>query len=165
MIIKQVCIHTMPRNGREKLLRNWKRSHLILSVLPLASADWTLTGTSPTRKYRWTYLRSRCDLICSLKTPNANLTQLIFLIDYQALNNRNSVTCFSPQVQLACKLQKPMLLHERDAFREMNEILNKYQTMLPPVVIHCFTGSRQEAIKYVGMGCYIGITGRFFLLS
>ena len=54
-----------------------------------------------------------------------------------------------------------MLLHERDAFREMNEILNKYQTMLPPVVIHCFTGSRQEAIKYIGMGCYIGITGRF----
>ena len=53
-----------------------------------------------------------------------------------------------------------MLLHERDAFREMNDVLNKYQAMLPPVVIHCFTGNRHEAIKYVGMGYYIGITGR-----
>ena len=81
---------------------------------------------------------------------------LIFVIGHE---------CFSQQVQLACKLQKPMVLHERDAFREMNEILNKYQTMLPPVVIHCFTGSRQEAIKYIGMGYYIGITGKFLVLS
>lgn len=42
----------------------------------------------------------------------------------------------------------------------MNEILNKYQAMLPPVVIHCFTGNRHEAIKYIGMGYYIGITGK-----
>ena len=57
------------------------------------------------------------------------------------------------------KLKKPMLLDERNTFCELNKILNKYQTMLPPVVINCFTGSRQEAIKYIGMGCYIGITG------
>lgn len=69
------------------------------------------------------------------------------------------------QVQLACKLQKPLLLHDRDAFVEMNEILNKYQAMLPPVVIHCFTGSRQEAIQYIGMGYYIGITGMLSYFS
>ena len=72
---------------------------------------------------------------------------------------RQQIEVFEKQVQLACKLQKPLLLHERDAFRDMNEILNKYQAMLPPVVIHCFTGNRQEAIKYIGMGYYIGITG------
>ena len=69
------------------------------------------------------------------------------------------------QVQLACKLQKPLLLHDIDAFVEMNEILNKYQAMLPPVVIHCFTGSRQEAIQYIGMGYYIGITGMLSYFS
>ena len=30
---------------------------------------------------------------------------------------------------------------------------------LPPCVIHCFTGTRDQAQKYLELGCYIGLTG------
>ena len=30
---------------------------------------------------------------------------------------------------------------------------------MPPCVIHCFTGTREQAQKYLELGCYIGLTG------
>ena len=63
------------------------------------------------------------------------------------------------QVQLACKVQKPLLLHEREAHEAFLKILNKYQADLPAVVCHCFTGRRNEALTYLSMGFYIGVTG------
>lgn len=60
---------------------------------------------------------------------------------------------------LACRLRKPLFLHERDAHEEMLGILKKYQSSLPAAVIHCFTGNVSQAKTYLDMGLYIGITG------
>ncbi|KIH51069.1 hypothetical protein ANCDUO_18848 [Ancylostoma duodenale] len=74
--------------------------------------------------------------------------------------NRN----FSPQdvqkeVELACELNKPLFIHEREAHEDMVRILSDAGERLPPAVIHCFTGTEDEAKKYVDMGYYIGLTG------
>lgn len=66
---------------------------------------------------------------------------------------------FEKQVQLAIELKKPMFIHERDAASDMVKVLSKYQSSLPPVVIHCFTGTCDEVKKYIDMGFYIGLTG------
>lgn len=63
------------------------------------------------------------------------------------------------QVQLACLLKKPLFLHERDAHTQLVAILDKYKEHLPPAVIHCFTGTREEAQAYLALGLYIGLTG------
>ncbi|CAD5226549.1 unnamed protein product [Bursaphelenchus okinawaensis] len=68
-------------------------------------------------------------------------------------------TVFEEQVKIACQLQKAMFIHERDAFDDLNLILDKYETDLPPIVIHCFTGTAEQAIKYIEKGYYIGLTG------
>src|SRR5687768_10968353 len=62
---------------------------------------------------------------------------------------------FEKQVQLACKLRKPMFLHERDAHSDMVRILQKYSAAdnsanvlpldLSKCVIHCFTGTVEQA--------------------
>lgn len=52
-----------------------------------------------------------------------------------------------------------MFIHERDAFNDLTEILDKYTNNLPPVVIHCFTGSVENALAYLSKGFYIGLTG------
>ncbi len=69
---------------------------------------------------------------------------------------------FEKQLQLACDLQKPLFLHEREAHTEMVRLLELYRERLPGCVIHCFTGSKAEAQKYLDMGCYIGLTGENF---
>ena len=68
---------------------------------------------------------------------------------------------FEEQIKLACRLQKPLFLHERDAHEDMVRLLQKYkdQGNLPSCVIHCFCGTVEQAIKYLSMGCYIGLTG------
>ncbi|VDM37951.1 unnamed protein product [Toxocara canis] len=66
---------------------------------------------------------------------------------------------FEEQVKLACELKKPLFIHEREAHNDMVSILSRYKDVLPPAVIHCFTGTAAEAAKYVEMGLYIGLTG------
>lgn len=63
------------------------------------------------------------------------------------------------QVELACELNKPLFIHEREAHTDMVEILSSHSGQLPPAVVHCFTGLASEAVKYVQMGLYIGLTG------
>ncbi|KAL0269707.1 UNVERIFIED_CONTAM: hypothetical protein PYX00_007347 [Menopon gallinae] len=66
---------------------------------------------------------------------------------------------FEEQVKLACEVKKPLFLHEREAHEDLINILNKYKLELPMTVIHCFTGTIEEAKKYLDMGFYIGLTG------
>lgn len=68
---------------------------------------------------------------------------------------------FRVQVELACELQLPLFLHERDAHETFVKVLTPFleSGRLPPVVVHCFTGSESELRKYISMGFYIGLTG------
>lgn len=74
---------------------------------------------------------------------------------------------FEAQVDLACKLRKPLILHVRskrngDADEDLRKILQKYHSQLPPTLVHCFSGEKADALKYIAMGFYIGITGFLF---
>jgi Mg-dependent DNase len=67
--------------------------------------------------------------------------------------------CFETQIGLACKTGLPLFLHERDAFEDFYKILEKYKKDIRNMVVHCFTGGKEELLKYLELGCYIGITG------
>ncbi|CAD6191649.1 unnamed protein product [Caenorhabditis auriculariae] len=65
---------------------------------------------------------------------------------------------FRKQVELAVELQRPLFIHEREAHEDMVKILGEAGEKIPPTVIHCFTGTVDEAKKYIEMGFYIGLT-------
>ncbi len=79
--------------------------------------------------------------------------------------NRNFSTpeaqeaAFISQVELACELQLPLFVHERDAARRVFEILKHYRDDYPRAVIHCFTGDKKALYAYLDLDLYIGITG------
>ena len=66
---------------------------------------------------------------------------------------------FEAQVQLADRLDMPLFLHEREAHEDLYNILKKYDGIAEKSVVHCFTGTKQEAQNYIDLGCYIGVTG------
>lgn len=66
---------------------------------------------------------------------------------------------FEAQLELACELRLPVFLHERDAHEDFVCILARYRAQLTRVVVHCFTGSRQDLEAYVALDCHIGVTG------
>jgi TatD DNase family protein len=67
--------------------------------------------------------------------------------------------CYTAQLELAIETQKPLFLHERAAFKRFNEITNNYLHKLSKAVIHCFTGTLEEAKIYLDKGYYLGFTG------
>ena len=66
---------------------------------------------------------------------------------------------FLKQIDLAVELHKPLFLHERDASERFTALLEPKIDQVPGAVVHCFTGSRDALMRYLEMGCYIGITG------
>ena len=66
---------------------------------------------------------------------------------------------FAAQLELACELKMPVLMHCREAHDDFIAIFNEYRAALPPALLHCFTGSQQELIDCLDADLYIGITG------
>ena len=69
------------------------------------------------------------------------------------------IIAFRAQLELALELNMPIFLHERDAHKEFTKILSEYRKQLSKVVVHCFTGTKDELNTYLALDCYIGITG------
>lgn len=66
---------------------------------------------------------------------------------------------FEAQLELAAEVALPVFLHERDAEARMLEILAKHRSKLVGGVVHCFTGTRATAERYLALDLHIGITG------
>ncbi|MBH43991.1 MAG: hydrolase TatD [Gammaproteobacteria bacterium] len=67
--------------------------------------------------------------------------------------------CFEKHLEIASTTTKPLFLHERHAFKDFFNLLNKYVNSLNKYVVHCFTGDKTQLKSYIDIGCYIGITG------
>lgn len=66
---------------------------------------------------------------------------------------------FEHQLALACELQKPVFLHQRDAHGRFMPLIKAFRDGLPGGVVHCFTGSREELWDYLDLDLHIGVTG------
>jgi TatD DNase family protein len=69
--------------------------------------------------------------------------------------------CFLEQVSLAKKLDLPVVIHCRDAFNDLIDVLTAEKDSGYPVkgVIHCFTESWDVAEKLLDLGLYLSFTG------
>tara|TARA_Y100001934_G_scaffold116983_1_gene143281 strand:+ start:1365 stop:2138 length:774 start_codon:yes stop_codon:yes gene_type:complete len=66
---------------------------------------------------------------------------------------------FERQLSIAAELNKPVYLHERDAFDDQYQLLERYIPALSGGIAHCFTGEAEQMKTYLALGLYIGITG------
>ncbi len=66
---------------------------------------------------------------------------------------------FQQQIRLALKHELPIAIHQRDSYEEIMEALEEIDTDGLTGVFHCFTGTKEQAEKIIGMGFYLGIGG------
>lgn len=64
---------------------------------------------------------------------------------------------FRTQMNLAKKLNLPVVIHDRDAHGDTLEIMKESPSVKG--IVHCFSGSVEFARECVKLGYYIGITG------
>ena len=61
------------------------------------------------------------------------------------------------QLELALKLDKPVIIHDREAHADSMEILFQYPALRG--VFHCFSGSKEMAQELLKRGWYLGFDG------
>lgn len=71
-------------------------------------------------------------------------------------NKQKQREVFCKQLEIAEKLNMPVVIHSRDSINETYEILSKYKVN---GVIHCFSGSLEMAKKFIDIGFLLGIGG------
>lgn len=66
------------------------------------------------------------------------------------------IRIFEEQIELANKLNLPIIVHDRDAHADTLDLLTKHK---PKGIVHCFSGSVEMAQEIIRIGMYIGIGG------
>ena len=84
-------------------------------------------------------------------------TGLDFNRNYSPENEQRRV--FNTQLQVAGTCGLPVFVHDRDSDGGVYDLLAAHANDLAGVVVHCFTGTSQDLDRYLGLDCYIGITG------
>ncbi|UCB50168.1 MAG: TatD family hydrolase [Deltaproteobacteria bacterium] len=69
------------------------------------------------------------------------------------------VEAFKRQLGIAMDLDLPVIIHDREAHRELFEILKEMRKAKTNGVIHCFSGNYDMAMALIEMGYYISIPG------
>ena len=66
---------------------------------------------------------------------------------------------FEAQIELAWKLQLPIVVHSRESNDQALEVLSSQADKIIACVFHCFSGEEEFARKVLNLGFYIGVDG------
>lgn len=79
-------------------------------------------------------------------------------LDYHWMNSTKEVQkdFFRAQIELAKRLNLPVIVHDREAHGDTLDILKETK---PTGVLHCFSGSAEMAKEIIKLGMYIGLNG------
>jgi len=87
-------------------------------------------------------------------------------LDYFRIKNQESrikqEDAFRKQIELAIELDKPLMIHCRDAYKETVEILNSYFRIHNSKLrgnVHFFAGTWEEAKLFLNLGFTLSFTG------
>jgi TatD DNase family protein len=69
------------------------------------------------------------------------------------------IKAFKSQLDLAVKLDLPVVIHNRDSDADMMEIIQGYCGSGLKAQFHCYNGSLQDAVEFMKMSHFISFTG------
>jgi TatD DNase family protein len=82
---------------------------------------------------------------------------LDYYYDYSP--KEKQIEAFKSQIDLALKLDLPIIVHNRDSDEDMMEIIGGYCSSGLKAQFHCFNGSLKDATELMHMGYMISFTG------
>ncbi|KXI28766.1 TatD family hydrolase [Paraglaciecola hydrolytica] len=78
---------------------------------------------------------------------------------YSADTKAVQLTSFVDHIKVANELNKPLIIHTRDAREDTIDLLKQYKNPETKGVLHCFTESWDMAQEAIELGFYISISG------
>lgn len=98
-----------------------------------------------------------CDLVSHHGVVAVGETGLDYFRDFSPRPAQKE--SFQRHMDIAAATGQPMFLHMRDAHDDFHAMLKPMRDKLSNVVVHCFTGDREQMRDYLDLDCHIGITG------
>ena len=72
---------------------------------------------------------------------------------------KEQIIAFEEQIKLALEYDLPIVIHSRESFDEIFEVLKKYKSDKLRGIFHCFTGNEDQAKKIIDLNFFLGIGG------
>lgn len=69
------------------------------------------------------------------------------------------IAAFESQLELAARLEMPVVVHSRESNAESLEIVTRWMSSLKGCMFHCFSGDEHFAREALDAGCDIGVDG------
>ncbi len=78
---------------------------------------------------------------------------------YNNSDKNNQIKSFVNHIEASLDLKKTLIVHSRNAEKETFDILNQYKNTEIKILMHCFTGSQDFAIKLLNLNSYFSASG------
>lgn len=78
---------------------------------------------------------------------------------YDFAPKENQIEAFTKQIELAIKVDLPIIVHNRESNDDIMNIIRKYKETTLRGQFHCFAGSAEDAKELTNMGHFVSFTG------
>ncbi len=78
---------------------------------------------------------------------------------YDFSPKEKQIEAFKAQLELALKLDKPVVIHNRDSDKDMMEIIRSYAGTNLRAQFHCYNGTLEDAKEIIKLNHFISFTG------
>ena len=78
---------------------------------------------------------------------------------YNHSNKVRQIDSFKAHIEASIELNRPIIIHSREAEKETFDILNSYKDSHLKILMHCFTGSLEFSKKLMTLGAFFSASG------
>ena len=78
---------------------------------------------------------------------------------YNHSNRDKQISSFKAHIEASIELNKPIIIHSRNAESETFDILNSYKNSELKILMHCFTGSLEFSKKLLTLDAFVSASG------
>jgi len=148
--------------GIEKLLTICTTDKNFSNIINLINKDMMIYGTYGIHPHETSNSNiSSKDIIKNVKKNKKIVgvgeTGLDFY--YNNSDNESQINSFLEHIEASIELSVPLIIHSRNAEKETYEILSKYKNSKLKILMHCFTGSLDFAMKLLNLNAYFSASG------
>lgn len=120
---------------------------------------WASAGLHPHEAARYVGQAAQIEKFAQLARDNkvAAIGECGLDFYYNHSPKKDQIELLHMQLQLAKSLQKPVILHVRDAFDEFWPIFDQYEGLTG--VVHSFTANAKVLDQIISRGLYVGLNG------
>ena len=155
-------IYRSKQIGIEKLLTICTSSRSFKNILKIIEFDKIIYGSFGVHPHESDNDHiSKREIINNIKNNKKIIgvgeTGLDFF--YNNSKKNSQIKSFYNHIEAAIELNVPLIVHSRSAENKTFEILNQFSNENPKILMHCFTGSKEFAMKLIDLNAYFSASG------